>query len=161
MNERLVSDLRSVNESVGSLGEPADSVEEAEQLAAAIRLSLEEAAERAEDFVLVEAPSSSTAVVPTVVVAPAPKALSARPRAKPKARAPKVQPRRYYVVTSVPSGDIAKLGIHFGKWDQVEVPGGTLAGSGWRLRVFDYEVEARAHWFDIRGDDIAPCFMHA
>ena len=142
--------------------EPGTAEEEAEQLATALRRSREEAAaaadsDGAEGFVVVEAgnaPSSSAgpaAVAAPVAVAKAAPKLSARP--KPKARA---QPRRWYCVYSVPAADLGRLGVHHCTWAQLGVPGGRLAGSGWRCRVFDFRVEALAHWDDERPGDACP-----
>ena len=136
-----------------------DDEEEANQLAAAIALSLAEA--QAREAVEGNSGFEIGGATENDLPAPAPAApaLSARPRAKPRAK-PKArpQPRRFYVVTSVPERDVARLGIHHSQWNCVGVPRNTLAGSGWSLRVFEFEVEALAHWEDCRGEEVAPRF---
>lgn len=129
---------------------PASDEDELSQLFDALALSRAEA-EEADGFQLVEARVGT----PPVAVAKATPKLSARPKA-----APRVQPRRFYVVTSVPVADLAKLGIHHGTWRQVGVPHDSLADSGWTLRVFDSREEALAFWTARRPDDVCPEIHH-
>ena len=129
---------------------PASDEEELRQLLAALTLSREEV-EGSQGFELVD----TAAATPPVATAKAGPKLTARPKALPRA-----QPRRYYVVTSVPEADLSKLGVHLGAWRQVGVPNGTLAGSGWTLRVFDSRQEATDFWNTSRPADECPYTEH-
>jgi len=68
-------------------------------------------------------------------------------RAKPKAKAKPLPPRRYYVVTSGPK---ELLGIWHAQWRHLasHLPGGKLFGSGCVLSGHDDLASARIKWFD-------------
>ena len=154
---------------------PASDADEAAQIEAAIAASLADVS-LADDFLLVETPCSSTAGPSTAAAraeasrqgpqrlvrdsrsanegqpplpAPCAKAAAASLAARP----PRRQPVRWYTVWSVPPAAAANLGLHHGRWAQLSVPGGRLAGSGWRCRAADSEAEARAIWFEHRDEE--------
>ena len=159
---------------IGSPRVARSDAEEEAQIAEAIRLSLAPAEPEAE-FELVDLPSASSAG-PSSATAASSSSRGAAPTAAPKAAAAaakaaaaklsarpvrrRTQPRVWYAVTSVRAGAESSLGLHLGTWDQLQVPGGRLAGSGWNCRRADDQAGALAHWVAARGEEEAPIHIH-